>query len=43
MKRLTHIDQLKGFGILSVLFLHTLGYIRNALLYEDDQLWRLEA
>ncbi len=43
MKRLIHIDQLKGFGILSVLFLHTVGYIRNTLPYADTSLWRLEA
>lgn len=43
MKRLTYIDQLKGFGILAVLFLHTVGYIRNALPYTDVPLWRLEA
>lgn len=43
MKRLTYIDQLKGFGILAVLFLHTVGYIRNALPYTDIPLWRLEA
>ncbi|HFI0150580.1 TPA: acyltransferase family protein [Streptococcus suis] len=43
MKRLIYIDQLKGFGIFAVLFLHTVGYIRNALPYTDTSLWRLEA